>query len=626
MKKSICFLILSLLLTNALAFTAAADDPDPVVRAVLFWSENCSHCHHVIENTLPPLLEKHGEQLEVLSVSLSDSMANYELWLATKEAFGIPPDQGGVPMLFIGEYVLVGSRDIPDRLPGLIERYLEAGGVGYPDVPGYPTEEPAVEPTATPGPTVSLYFFSDRLCEECTVVEREVLEPLQEQYGPQLIVERRDVEGSAENYNLLRNLEQQAGLTRGEMPVVFIGENGLSGEESIRAQLPGLIEQYLATGGAPLPEASVQAQPTPGGDASQPEIHLAYFYQPGCRECDRVELDLNYLKHQYPQLVIHEFNVREQEGAALCDWLGEHAGVPEKKRMVAPAAFVGDDALVDEELHARNLQDLVARYVDTGAEAIWEQDLSLGQTITAIIERFKSFGLLTVLGAGLIDGLNPCAFATLVFFISYLTFTGRKGNEVLLSGLAFTLGVFLTYLGVGIGFLKFLATLPFLDAISRWIYGATALLCIVLAIGSIYDWWQARRGKADDMRLKLPTKLRKRINKAIRERASMRAFIPMTFLTGVVVSVIELACTGQVYLPTIVFVLGIPELQAQAFLYLLLYNLMFILPLVLVFVMAYYGTTSEELGLFVHRQMASIKLVTAGLFILLASWLIATII
>ncbi len=230
------------------------------------------------------------------------------------------------------------------------------------------------------------------------------------------------------------------------------------------------------------------------------------------------------------------------------------------------------------------------------------------------------------MGAGLIDGLNPCAFATLIFFISYLTFTGREGKEVLLSGFAFTLGVFLTYLGVGIGFLKFLATLPFLDAISQWIYGATALLCIVLAIGSIYDWWQARRGKADDMRLKLPTKLRKRINKAIRERAGMQAFIPMTFLTGVVISIIELACTGQVYLPTIVFVLGIPELQTQAFLYLLLYNLMFILPLVLVFVMVYYGTTSEELGLFIHRQMATIKLLTAGLFILLAGWLITTII
>lgn len=626
MKKSYLVALL-LILINLFSLNVAADDPAPVARAVLFWSENCPHCHYVLEETLPPLMEKYGDQLEILSVELSASSANYELWLATMEALDMPQDQGGVPMLFIGDHVLIGSRDIPERLPGLIEQYLAAGGVSYPDVPGYPTDGPAAEPTPTPLPTVSLYFFTDRLCEECHVVEREALEPLKAQYGERLIVERRDVEGAAENYNLLRALEQQTGLTRGEMPVVFIGEEALSGEESIRDQLPSLIERYMALGGAPLPEASAQAQPTPDGDASRPEIHLAYFYQPGCRECGRVELDLNYLKGQYPQLVVHEFNVREQEDAALCNWLGEQAGVPEEKRMVAPAAFIGDDALVDEELHARNLQNLVARYADTGAEPTWQGwDEARDETIGDILERFRSFSLLTILGAGLIDGLNPCAFATLVFFISYLAFTGRKGKEVLLAGLAFTLGVFLTYLGVGVGFLKFLETLPFLDAISRWVYGATALMCIVLAIGSLYDWRQARQGKSEEMRLKLPTKLRQRINKAIRERAGMRAFIPMTFLTGVVVSVIELACTGQVYLPTIVFVLGVPEMQSQAFLYLLLYNLMFILPLAIVFVMAYYGTSSEQLGLFIHKRMATIKLVTAGLFILLAGWLITTII
>jgi cytochrome c biogenesis protein CcdA len=57
----------------------------------------------------------------------------------------------------------------------------------------------------------------------------------------------------------------------------------------------------------------------------------------------------------------------------------------------------------------------------------------------------------------------------------------------------------------------------------------------------------------------------------------------VTFITGVVISIIELACTGQVYLPTILFVLGVPELRLQAGVYLVLYNLMFVLPLVVVF-------------------------------------------
>jgi hypothetical protein len=101
--------------------------------------------------------------------------------------------------------------------------------------------------------------------------------------------------------------------------------------------------------------------------------------------------------------------------------------------------------------------------------------------------------------------------------------------------------------------------------------------------------------------------------------------VPVTFVAGVVISAIELACTGQVYLPTILFVLSVPELQARAGVYLLLYNLMFVLPLLVVFLLAYFGTTSQQLGLFIHRRAATIKLATAGLFVLLAGWLVTAL-
>lgn len=106
-----------------------------VVRAVLFWSETCPHCHHVMSETLPPLQEKYGEQLEVRTIEISDP-DNYRLWGAAMEAFHVPPERQGVPMLFIGDHVLVGSVEIPDQLPGLIEQYLAGGGVDYPAIPG----------------------------------------------------------------------------------------------------------------------------------------------------------------------------------------------------------------------------------------------------------------------------------------------------------------------------------------------------------------------------------------------------------------------------------------------------------------------------------------------------------
>lgn len=65
-----------------------------------------------------------------------------------------------------------------------------------------------------------------------------------------------------------------------------------------------------------------------------------------------------------------------------------------------------------------------------------------------------------------------------------------------------------------------------------------------------------------------------------------------------------------------------PHCQSHPGLYLLLYNLMFVLPLVVVFLLTYFGTTSQQLGQFINRRAATIKLATAGLFMLLAGWLV----
>jgi cytochrome c biogenesis protein CcdA len=463
---------------------------------------------------------------------------------------------------------------------------------------------------------VRLLFFYSQDCEHCQVVMNEVLPLLREKYGAQLEIQSIEI-SDADNYQWLLDMEAayQIPTDKVDIPEVFVGETALIGEDEIRARLDETIASYLAIGGVDYPPRP-GATPAPTGYA--PLIHLAYFYQTGCRECDRVELDLRYLQQRYP-LAVAEFDVREQ--SALSEWLGERAGVAEEKRLTAPAIFVGNDALIGEDINARSLEALLGKYASTGAPPTWDGfDPTTAQR--SIVERFQLLGVFTVAFAGLIDGLNPCAFATIVFFVSYLAFVGRRQREVLAVGVAFTLGVFLTYLGVGVGLLKFMASLPFLSAVSRWVYGLTAALCLFLAAVSLYDWWQARRGKPEEMRLKLPLRLRRWINRVIREGAGLRAFVPVSFVTGVVISVIELACTGQVYLPTIIFVLGVPGLQARAGLYLVLYNLIFILPLVVVFLLAYFGTTSQQLGQFINRRAATVKLATAGLFVLLATWLV----
>ncbi len=61
------------------------------------------------------------------------------------------------------------------------------------------------------------------------------------------------------------------------------------------------------------------------------------------------------------------------------------------------------------------------------------------------------------------------------------------------------------------------------------------------------------------MSLRLPDRLRNLTKKWVRQGSRARRFVLSAFVLGLGVSLVELACTGQVYLPTIIFVLGVPQ-------------------------------------------------------------------
>jgi len=482
---------------------------------------------------------------------------------------------------------------------------------------------------------VHFYYFFDRECPVCAQTHLEVIGPLLAKYGQRVAIDERDM-SDPPTFEYVLRLEQQYGVLQAGIPEVFIGGDALIGPDAIRDKLQERIDHYLALGGIGLPEIPGLAAPAkaPTSTSTQLEgqvtptaqplgekaIYLAWFYDPGCDLCERKEHDLTYVLDKYPQVKASRFN--GDEDTALFQYLCTKFGVPEDRHLVAPSVFVGDNYLVAQEISGGTMEALILPYLYSGSAEPWAGfSESAGSAESTLVGRFRSLGLLTVAGAGLIDGVNPCAFATMIFLVSYLSVRKRKGRELLITGAAFTLGVFLAYLGLGLGILKFLTAIPVLDVLGRWIYGFTMLLCLLLAWGSFADYLKARAGRLEDMSLKLPPYLRGLERRLIREGTRSRNFVLASFGLGFVVSVVELACTGQVYLPTIIFVLGLPDWRARATLALVVYNLMFIVPLVVVFVLVYYGTTSQHLTAWMQRRAASVKLGMAVLFLLLAVWL-----
>lgn len=157
---------LAVLAILALALVAAGGGAtpvraeEPVVRAVLFYSPACGHCHKVMTVDLPPLMARHGDVLQVAAVDVTPD-AGQALYVAAVERFGLQ-DRRGVPTLIVGDVALVGSVEIPERFPGLVDEYLAAGGVDWPDIPGLvaalatppPTAEPSADaPVVTASPS-----------------------------------------------------------------------------------------------------------------------------------------------------------------------------------------------------------------------------------------------------------------------------------------------------------------------------------------------------------------------------------------------------------------------------------------------------------------------------------------
>ena len=279
-----------------------------------------------------------------------------------------------------------------------------------------------------------------------------------------------------------------------------------------------------------------------------------------------------------------------------------------------PELFVGNTALVGKDVIIEEAEKEIKNLAAKGG-ADWPGGFEArgGELVE---ERFESFTLLAVLSAGLIDGINPCAFATLVFFISFLTFIGRGKKEILIIGSLFTAAVFTTYLLIGFGVFRFLQIMELPFFATKIIYIAIGIVAFALGILNLYDYYRFKTGMITEMALQLPARVKGMIHGVIRmnKTAYGLPLFATAAATGFLVSILESICTGQIYLPTIVFIIKTQGLHPRAFTFLLLYNLMFVFPLIVIFGMAVFGVSSERFGEIMKRNIGVTKLLTALLF------------
>ncbi|MCD6106635.1 MAG: hypothetical protein J7J57_00215 [Caldisericaceae bacterium] len=349
-------------------------------------------------------------------------------------------------------------------------------------------------------------------------------------------------------------------------------------------------------------------------------IPVIYFSTPGCEECEITRHYLEALKEIYPEIEVQEFSLSDDKNKELLAHFNKEYNVPENKRNIAPTVFIGEKFLTREEI-TRTLEGIIKSYNTEETEFIENVLQTNSGGNNYLIELFQKFGVFAILGAGFIDGYNPCAFTVLVFFISFLLLRGKTKKNILSVGLSFICGFGLSYFLLGIGLFKIISEWQYFNEIAKWVYLVTAIITLVLATITIGDYIKAKRGHLKNMALQLSRTEKRTIHSLLRN-PKVQGIAIFSFLVAFPVSIVSFSCTGQTYLPTIVYIHSIPAFKVKATLYLILYNIMFILPLVVIVYIVYRGATSEKITEWFTNRIATIKLWTGIVFIVLFLYLL----
>lgn len=344
---------------------------------------------------------------------------------------------------------------------------------------------------------------------------------------------------------------------------------------------------------------------------------VLYFSSETCGECREVAASLDRLTASGTPLEIHRYRFEDTASASLRHSLDLLYKVPQEDWYVVPAVFIGRTVLLRADEIRTRLPHLLAT-VTVQDNAALLSHLATAATTHGLSSPASALSIGTVLGAGLVDGINPCAFATLLFFISYIILRSGSRRQILLVGCSFAVGVFCAYFLAGIGLERIVTGTSWFGTVARWFYGILGLLSAVLAVVSFRDAARAAHGSAAEMTLQLPGQEKSRIRSLIRAVAGSHLMPLWAFLVAFPVALLEFLCTGQTYLPTIVLIIANQGLHSHAVLLLLLYNLLFILPLLVITVLAAAGISSERLRSWFTRHISASKLLGALLFTLFA--------
>jgi cytochrome c biogenesis protein CcdA/tetratricopeptide (TPR) repeat protein len=413
---------------------------------------------------------------------------------------------------------------------------------------------------------------------------------------------------------LLREaLQEASGLRKSQMRVQLLSQVAVA--YAAAGVEPGEAERRLIEAAAAridkIPESPAQAT----AEALRGTSNLVFFTRGGCDGCAEAKEAVQKAAERFPNIdvKVEYCDLRDSEHwAEINIRMAETTGVT---RLLVPAVFTVNEGLAGKDVTEDAVAALIARGIGLPQPTLVYGRDDLGGSL--LRRDYEALKPAVVVSAGLADGVNPCAFSVIIFFLSYLAYMGRSRRQIVAAGIVFTVAVFVTYYAIGLG----LATL--LDIGESWSAKFTLFvrliimgMLLVAAVLSLRDWVLCLKGRPGDMALALPDSVKSKIRQTIAQRARLGLTVAATAVLGAIVAMFEFPCTGQIYIP-IVNMVRDPEYFWSAAGWLLVYNVFFIAPLLVIFTAVLLGVTSQKITALFRRHMAKTKLAMALVFVAL---------
>lgn len=345
------------------------------------------------------------------------------------------------------------------------------------------------------------------------------------------------------------------------------------------------------------------------------DVDLVLFYGQGCPHCSKAKLFLDEIYEQYPSLNIIEYEVySNRENSRLFQQM---ADAFETEIGGVPTFFIDDRVIVgfSDDL-GEKLEKEIQRCIQEGCVSPMDKlDDGDNENIIHIIgesspskdpekeELAKQLTVPAVIGAAAVDAINPCAFAVLIILLTTVL-ASKNRKRAVWSGLAFTFSIFISYLLMGVGLYSAIQAAEF----TRIFYIIVAVLAIFVGLFNLKDYFWYGKWFV----MEVPMSWRPKLQALIRGVTS----VPGAFLIGFAVSLFLLPCTSGPY----IVILGLLAHATQwgyAMVLLILYNLIFIMPMLIITGAIYFGfTTTEEAEKWRKGKLKVLHLI-AGIIILL---------